>query len=319
MVNYYNQTPYLPVGIIQVDRVGCRVLIELPTEADSGVNRMWIPFETFLLNKRRSRWHELSECRTLMIVPGLDAKEPIHEARYRCRRGNTETRWEFGLGYEALARSRVGSRGNVLPSRAPDLARRGEPSLPSSTRSAPPRKPGAIAAVRSRRWKRMRPNGERRRKSSKMLANHLEPDDVRSSIRRDGGMIVYLDSVIVIDLIEGPDPFRVRAEARLAQITAANDQVATSHLTRLECRVKPIRLNDASLLADYEAFFNKPDLRKFPSRTGLRASHGHPAQYNLKLGDSLRLAAAVEHGCGLFLTNDVQRRRFPDIPVEELT
>ena len=96
------------------------------------------------------------------------------------------------------------------------------------------------------------------------LPHHLEPDDVRSSIRRDGGMIVYLDSVIVIYLIEGPDPFRVRAEARLAQITAANDQVATSHLTRLECRVKPIRLNDASLLADYEAFFNNPDLRKFP-------------------------------------------------------
>jgi hypothetical protein len=48
MVNYYNQTPYLPVGIIQVDREGRRVLIELPTEADSGANRMWIPFESFL-------------------------------------------------------------------------------------------------------------------------------------------------------------------------------------------------------------------------------------------------------------------------------
>jgi hypothetical protein len=48
MVNYYNQTPYLPVGIIQVDRAGRRVLVELPTEADSGVNRMWIAFDSFL-------------------------------------------------------------------------------------------------------------------------------------------------------------------------------------------------------------------------------------------------------------------------------
>ena len=48
MVNYYNQTPYLPVGIIQVDRKARRVLIELPTEADSGVNRMWVSFESFL-------------------------------------------------------------------------------------------------------------------------------------------------------------------------------------------------------------------------------------------------------------------------------
>jgi hypothetical protein len=48
MVNYYNQTPYLPVGIVEVDRPARRVLIELPTETDSGVNRMWIPFESFL-------------------------------------------------------------------------------------------------------------------------------------------------------------------------------------------------------------------------------------------------------------------------------
>ncbi|MGP0065486.1 MAG: type II toxin-antitoxin system VapC family toxin [Isosphaeraceae bacterium] len=133
-------------------------------------------------------------------------------------------------------------------------------------------------------------------------------------------MIVYLDSVIVIYLIEGPDPFRGRAEARLAQITAANDQVASSHLTRLECRVKPIRLSDASLLADFEAFFNNPDLLRFalPETVFERATVIR-AQYNLKLGDSLHLAAAVEHGCGLFLTNDVQLRRFPDIPVEVLT
>jgi hypothetical protein len=48
MVNYHVETPYLPVGIIQVDRKGGRALIELPTEADSGVNRMWIPFDSFL-------------------------------------------------------------------------------------------------------------------------------------------------------------------------------------------------------------------------------------------------------------------------------
>jgi predicted nucleic acid-binding protein len=35
--------------------------------------------------------------------------------------------------------------------------------------------------------------------------------------------------------------------------------------------------------------------------------------------DSLHLAAAVEHGYGLFLTNDVQLRRFPDITVEVLS
>ena len=60
-------------------------------------------------------------------------------------------------------------------------------------------------------------------------------------------MIVFIDSVIVIYLIEGPDAFRVRAKARLAEVTAANDQTATSHLTRLECRVKPISGADPAI------------------------------------------------------------------------
>ena len=47
MVNRENGTTYLPVGIINVDRRGRRVLIELPTEADSGANRMRIPFDSF--------------------------------------------------------------------------------------------------------------------------------------------------------------------------------------------------------------------------------------------------------------------------------
>jgi hypothetical protein len=47
MVNRENGTTYLPVGIINVDRRNERLLIELPTEADSGINRMWIPFDSF--------------------------------------------------------------------------------------------------------------------------------------------------------------------------------------------------------------------------------------------------------------------------------
>jgi hypothetical protein len=35
---------YLPVGIIQVDHPHRRVLVELPHEADNGVNRLWAPF-----------------------------------------------------------------------------------------------------------------------------------------------------------------------------------------------------------------------------------------------------------------------------------
>ena len=43
------------------------------------------------------------------------------------------------------------------------------------------------------------------------------------------------------------------------------------------------------------------------------------ALHNFKPLDALHLAAAVEHGCGLFLTNDAPLTRFPDILVELLT
>ena len=43
---------YLTVGIVQVDHLQRRALIELPHEADSGVNRLWAPFTAF---RRESR------------------------------------------------------------------------------------------------------------------------------------------------------------------------------------------------------------------------------------------------------------------------
>ncbi len=42
-----NDKAYLPVWVVQLDHGGQRALVELPSEADSGTRRMWIPFERF--------------------------------------------------------------------------------------------------------------------------------------------------------------------------------------------------------------------------------------------------------------------------------
>jgi hypothetical protein len=47
MVNGVEGTRYLPVGVINLDYRNKRVLIELPIEADSGTNRMWMPIDAF--------------------------------------------------------------------------------------------------------------------------------------------------------------------------------------------------------------------------------------------------------------------------------
>lgn len=132
-------------------------------------------------------------------------------------------------------------------------------------------------------------------------------------------MLVYLDSVICIYAVEGAPPFRTRARAKLGALKAAADQPAISDLTWLECRVKPIRQGDVVALADMEAFLTGSDVVRVPMPPAvyergcrIRAIH------NYKLGDALHLAAAVESGCAVFLTNDYRLSSFPDITVEVL-
>jgi hypothetical protein len=38
---------YLQIGIVELDRLHRRALVELPYEADSGTRRLWVPFDNF--------------------------------------------------------------------------------------------------------------------------------------------------------------------------------------------------------------------------------------------------------------------------------
>jgi predicted nucleic acid-binding protein len=133
-------------------------------------------------------------------------------------------------------------------------------------------------------------------------------------------VIVYLDANIVIYVVERHPLWGPRVEARITQLRAGGDQVAVSDAHRLECLVGPLILNDPKTLADYLAFFSDPDIITAPITAPVweRAARIR-AVHNLRPLDALHLAAAAEHGCGRFLTNDVRLIRFPDIPVEVLT
>lgn len=132
-------------------------------------------------------------------------------------------------------------------------------------------------------------------------------------------MLVYCDSVVLIYFFDHTGQFHVRATNRLAALAAANDLVAISDLVRLEYRVKPTMHNDTLKLALFDAFCLRSDVQRMPITTAVfdRATVIR-ATYNFKLGDSLHLAAAVEGGCDLFLTNDGRLSAFADIRVEVL-
>jgi predicted nucleic acid-binding protein len=132
-------------------------------------------------------------------------------------------------------------------------------------------------------------------------------------------MLVYLDTMILVYRVEGDPVFRTRARTHLANLAAAGDQFAVSALSRLECRMKPLRMADTALLGEYDRFFADPSLVRLslPDPVFERATLIQ-AQERFRLADSLHLAAAIEGGCQRFLTNDLQLVRFTGITVEIL-
>lgn len=132
-------------------------------------------------------------------------------------------------------------------------------------------------------------------------------------------MLIYLDSNIVIYLIEQPALFGPRASSRMAALAAAGDRIVVSDLTRLECRANSIAIGDYVTLAQYDAFFSQAVERVVLLTTTVcdRATSIR-GRYRFKIPDALHLAAALEAGCQVFLTNDARLSGFPDLTVEPL-
>jgi len=90
-----------------------------------------------------------------------------------------------------------------------------------------------------------------------------------------------------------------------------------SDLTRMECRVKPLRDGNADLLKDDDEFFQNAVAEIIPLTRGVidRATEIR-AQCGFKTPDAIHLAAAVVSGGDAFLTNDHRLDRFSDIAIE---
>jgi predicted nucleic acid-binding protein len=143
-------------------------------------------------------------------------------------------------------------------------------------------------------------------------------------------VLYYLDTVIVIYAVEGDPANQQRALNHLAALEQSGHRFAISELTRAECLVPVLGTGVGQRLSDFFRFFLSPNLRTLTLTTAahdraaaIRGSHTYPvippAQARIYgLADALHLAAAIESGCNVFLTNDNQLPNFPDITVEEL-
>jgi hypothetical protein len=67
--------------------------------------------------------------------------------------------------------------------------------------------------------------------------------------------MVFLDTNIVIYVVENPPAFWARATAHLGALRAAGESFMVSDLTRMECLVGPLRSGNVTLEGQFHSFF----------------------------------------------------------------
>lgn len=143
-------------------------------------------------------------------------------------------------------------------------------------------------------------------------------------------MLYYLDTMIVIYAVEGNLADQQRALNHLAALGQAGHRFAISELTRTECLVPVFGPGGGQRLSDFFRFFHAPNLRTLAltaaihdRASAIRGIYTYPPvppaqSKRYGLADSLHLAAAIESGCDVFLTNDNQLANFLDITIDVL-
>ena len=114
-------------------------------------------------------------------------------------------------------------------------------------------------------------------------------------------MRIYMDSAIVIRLIEGTDEMRSIIRARCLALPGL--VLCSSPLVRLECLPKVIRAKASSTRADYETFFDRVETLIVDASAFERAVE-LASTVSLKAMDALHLATAEVNECNEFWTAD---------------
>lgn len=135
-------------------------------------------------------------------------------------------------------------------------------------------------------------------------------------------MIAFFDASALIYLIEGSEPFVGRVRSQLAVLSQAHPDVeaAVSRLSWLECRVGPMKHDNAAALALFDAFFARPDLvwvelnrDVVELATVIRVRHG------MRTPDALQAASCLQLGPDhVLLTGDAAFQRVEGLNVSLL-
>lgn len=136
-------------------------------------------------------------------------------------------------------------------------------------------------------------------------------------------MIAFFDANALIYLLEGKEPFARYVRTELDTIYRAHPGlgVAVSRLSWLECRVGPMKADDMTALALFDAFFARPDLIWLElNREVVELAATIRVRHGLRTPDALQAACCLQLGAEhILLTGDAVFQKVHGLNVVLLT
>ena len=137
-------------------------------------------------------------------------------------------------------------------------------------------------------------------------------DDALQGIQRLG-----VDTAPVIYFIEANPRYDALVTEIFRRIADGLPEGLCSVITLTEVLVHPLRHRDRQLAQEYtNLLLGSPHFSTVPiDATKARTAAGLRARYNLRTPDAIQIAAALDDGCGAFLTNDATLARVTELRV----
>jgi predicted nucleic acid-binding protein len=138
-------------------------------------------------------------------------------------------------------------------------------------------------------------------------------------VRRLLDRLVYLDSNVLIYLLDANPTYLSRVERLLSMTSAGAFRATTGDLTVTEILVRPLASGDQDAVSRIAGFLDSGlvDVRShtredFEMAARVRAAH------RTSIPDALHVATAVNAGCTVLVTNDARMPSVPGLEVVRL-
>ncbi|MBW4473068.1 MAG: PIN domain-containing protein [Stenomitos rutilans HA7619-LM2] len=132
--------------------------------------------------------------------------------------------------------------------------------------------------------------------------------------------LVYVDTAIVIYSVEKiPDYFPL-LETLWLELNVDKLKVISNELTLMETWVLPLRNRNSDLIQIYESLLLASDIQAISvTQAVLKAAAHLRAATSLRTPDAIHAATAMSEKYSVFLTNDADFRKVPNLPVVALS